>query len=271
MSPTVLVLALLSVSVCFGYKVYNQTTILDVGADGLMDMTVEGGTVGKHGAIINGTISYGKYPSLTLRNGKRSINVVTFWVNSDEGGSSLTLTDGSLVYNDLSIYGFSDIISSLLMATTSYVVNVYTSTYLGGSCWSFRTNAEISNLNVYSGFNDKIQSVQLIAVASGAGGSTMFVNANFGGLAVYVPSGTGEYGELQYPNIEDTASVSGFCGVFPTKALSSVIILAPGLFQFYQETDFEGTGDIIYGPGYTSVSQVDYNDKAQSAIAYNFD
>lgn len=274
MSPTILVLVLLSASLCFGFRVHNTTMVLDVNEHGMMDMVVEGGVL-KNGAIIGGNIVYGKYQShnnsKARDNGRRqATTVVTLWQNSDQGGTFVALTDSTLEYPNLADYSFANEASSMLMATTNYVVNVYTGTSFTGSCWSFRTNAVVGNFDVYSGFNDHIQSVLLIPVPSGAGGSTMYQNSNFGGISVYLPSGTGEYSQMNYPDITDTAAVSGFCGAFPNKALSSVIVLAPGQFQFFPDPDCTGTDGNTYGPGYTSVSQVEPNDKAQSAIAYNF-
>jgi len=267
-----LLLLLVSVGLCFGYVIQNGTVIPDVSIiDGeyVMDIAMVGGIRYKN-AFINGTLVYGDTHESRARTTVYS-TLAIFYINSNGGGSALALTSEELVYNDLSVYhGFSNSISSIQILNLNFILNVYTSTYLGGTCWTFRSPIQVYNLANYPGLNDKIQSLQFIPTGTGVGGSTMYENTNYQGLSVYVSSGTGTGGTMDYPNIADTASVSGYCGIFPQNALSSVIVLNPGLFTYYTGLDFTGPDDII-GPGYTADPEVDYNDQAKSVITSNYD
>ena len=159
----VLVFVLVSVSLCFGYRIHsNNKTILHEHKriDGRLyrDVTVKGGTVNEDGSILNGVIVRGEYPVPKIRsNGKRSNNVVTFCTNSNMGGDCITMTDSSTVYSTMPT-GFSNSISSLEVLDPNYAVFIFTETDAGGLCWTFCAAAAVNNLEDYD-LNDQINSV----------------------------------------------------------------------------------------------------------------
>lgn len=214
-----LVVALLIIVNAFGHRTKGLVIIPEikiVNKNIITDITIEGGVV-KDEVIFNATVVYGQYPI----DNKNYSNVVTLYQNCNGMGPSLTLTDKSLTYNDLSNYNFTNVISSIQLLDLNYIINAYTQPNFTGYCWTFGSPIMVYDLQDY-GINDKVQSILLINKNNNHVASIIYAKADFRGSSLYVAN------NLNHVNL---------CGTLPINTLSSIIILPYASFFYWANID----------------------------------
>jgi hypothetical protein len=287
------VFLLFTVSLCFAYKVVGNGTIIPdqkiIDGELVMDVTIEGGVLDEYNNVVNGTLVYGKYPTLNKRgNDIRQTNpVLTIYTDNNLGGSSLTIYSGSLSTNPYYWkFGttnptFYNSVSSLIQNSISYVVTLTVDPNCGGAsgCWTWRTPVATQVLGDY-GAND-VFNCAIISLAS-ADGIQIYADSSMAGKSAYLPSGNPPNTFETYSDISSASSVSNTCGNLPNYAMSSFVLLPHTGVYFWPSTNFNGarwpnsgtssnpSNYINSGSNYYMFINIPYhNDEAASAEVYN--
>lgn len=179
------------------------------------------------------------------------MSLATWYVNSNYGGSSISLTTGAPSIPDLSLYALQAKFSSGKMFNTLYEVTLYDTSSYNGARMSFRAPQFIPNLSDY-GWNDKAVSVS--CVVNNSPYCIAYRDANNLGKSVYFTAGSyGSLGSTQIGN--DTISS---------------LILGPGTrVLLFKDSSWLGTNYDTYensGIVQLSIPQVAHNDWASSMI-----
>lgn len=185
-------------------------------------------------------------------------NIATFYVDSNFGGSSISLTPSLLTIPNLSTYGFNDKISSLKCFDRNYFVTIYSDANYTGSSWRFRAPMIAANLGDYS-FQDNISSIKAEWTDDTIeGNAVLYKNSDGTGKGFYVT------GPAQFSTMNGTD--------LGNDSVSSVMLYPNTSVRLYQDINFGGTFDpfVNFDSSIVITQNVPDNDECSSfTVNYN--
>lgn len=166
-----------------------------------------------------------------------------------------SMDTSNLEYPDLSIYAVENMISSMELYNTAYIITVYTGYNYSGTSWVLRAPTNVSDFSKY-GINDAIKSVKAVLVGYPSYGVTLFRDSNQSSRSQYFTVG-------DYPDFS-SLPIGG-------DTVSSLYLYPKTAVQIFRHANYLNITDLLVNNTVSTVQSyaVASNDTASSMKVYS--